>query len=72
VTLRLRDFPETITATTDAAGNFDAVLVVFPNTRTGERIADATVDGHQPPITATASLLVVPGTASPPDFQNRR
>ncbi|MDQ3885927.1 MAG: choice-of-anchor D domain-containing protein [Actinomycetota bacterium] len=72
VTVQLREFQQTITATTDAAGNFNASMIVFPNTQAGERIADATVDGHQPPITATASLLVVPGTASPPDFQNRR
>nr|MDQ3990057.1 choice-of-anchor D domain-containing protein [Actinomycetota bacterium] len=67
VTVRQRGFPETITAITDAAGNFTATVVVFPNSTPGNRIADATVDGHQPPITATGSLLVVPGTASPPE-----
>ncbi|MGH4021388.1 MAG: choice-of-anchor D domain-containing protein [Pseudonocardiaceae bacterium] len=72
VTVRLRDFPETITATTDAAGNFTATVVIFPNATPGNRVADATVVGHQPPITTTGSLLVVLGTASPPDFQNRR
>jgi len=72
VTVRLRGFPETITTTADAAGNFTAALVIFPNATPGNRIADATVDGHQPSITATASLLVVPGTAAPPEFRSRR
>jgi len=72
VTVRLRGFPETIATTADAAGNFTAALVIFPNATPGNRIADATVDGHQPSITATASLLVVPGTAAPPEFRSRR
>jgi hypothetical protein len=72
VTVRLPDRPAPIVVTTDAAGNFTTPVVVYPNSTPGERIAEATVDAHEPPITATAGVLIVPGTVSPPDFHNRR
>ncbi|MGH3797794.1 MAG: choice-of-anchor D domain-containing protein [Pseudonocardiaceae bacterium] len=72
VTIQMPDVPGLITVTTDPAGNFSTPIVIFPNATPGERTAVATVAGHQPPITATATLLVVPGTVGPPGFADRR
>ncbi|MGH3933104.1 MAG: choice-of-anchor D domain-containing protein, partial [Pseudonocardiaceae bacterium] len=72
VIVRLPEIPGPIIVTTDPAGNFSTPVVIFPNSTPGTRIAEATIDGSQPPITATASLLVVPGTVAPPEFDNRR
>ncbi|MGH3915449.1 MAG: choice-of-anchor D domain-containing protein [Pseudonocardiaceae bacterium] len=72
VIVRVPEVPGPIIVTTDSAGNFSTPVVIFPNSTPGARITDATIDGHQPPITTTASLLVVPGTLAPPEFSNRR
>ncbi|MGH3938750.1 MAG: choice-of-anchor D domain-containing protein [Pseudonocardiaceae bacterium] len=72
VIVRLPEIPGPIIITADATGNFSTPVVIFPNSTPGTRIAEATIDGSQPPITATATLLVVPGTVSPPEFDNRR
>jgi hypothetical protein len=66
VTIQLPDIAGPITITTDAAGNFSTSVVIFENTRPGERHAEATIDDHQPPITATTTLLIVPRPAPPP------
>ncbi|MGH8922507.1 MAG: choice-of-anchor D domain-containing protein, partial [Actinomycetes bacterium] len=72
VIVRVPEVPGPIIVTTDSAGNFSTPVVIFPNSTPGVRIAEATIDGHQPPITVTTSLLVVPGTLAPPEFSNRR
>lgn len=71
VTLRLPGIPGPIILTTDPGGNFTTPVVIFPNAVPGARTTEATLDGHQPPITATTSLLIVPGTVSPPNFAER-
>ncbi|MGQ0773545.1 MAG: choice-of-anchor D domain-containing protein [Pseudonocardiales bacterium] len=72
VIVRVPEIPGPIIVTADLAGNFSTPVVIFPNSTPGTRIAEATVDGHQPPITSTATLLIVPGTVAPPEFSNRR
>lgn len=66
VTIQLPDISGPVTITPDDAGNFTTSVVILENTTPGERRADATIDEHQPPITATANLLVVARPAGPP------
>ena len=66
VLVRMPESSGPITVTTDGAGNFTTRTVIFSTTLPGERQAEATIEGPQPPITATARLLVVTRPAPPP------
>ncbi|HEU0086231.1 MAG TPA: choice-of-anchor D domain-containing protein [Pseudonocardiaceae bacterium] len=70
LTIRIPDVSNPITVTADAAGNFATPVVIYASTRPGEHQAEATIDDHQPPITATARMRVVPRPAPPPDTIN--
>ncbi|HEX2300416.1 MAG TPA: choice-of-anchor D domain-containing protein, partial [Pseudonocardiaceae bacterium] len=59
VLIQMPDSSGPITVTTDGAGNFTTRTVIFSTTIPGERRAEATIEGLQPPITADARLLVV-------------
>ncbi len=67
VIVQMPDSSGPITVLADAAGNFTTRTVIFSTTIPGERRVEATIDGPQPPITATARLLVVSRPAPPPD-----
>ena len=66
VLVQMPDSSGPITVTTDGAGNFTTRTVIFSTTIPGERRAEATIEGLQPPITANARLLVVSRPAPPP------
>ncbi|MGH4023540.1 MAG: choice-of-anchor D domain-containing protein [Pseudonocardiaceae bacterium] len=66
VLVQMPDSSGPITVPTDGAGNFTTRTVIFSTTIPGERRAEATIDGPQPPITANARLLVVARPAPPP------
>lgn len=66
VLVRMPDSSAPITVITDGAGNFTTQAVIFSTTLPGERRAEATIEGPQPPITANARLLVVSRPAPPP------
>lgn len=66
VIVQMPDSSGPITVTADAAGNFTTRTVIFSTAIPGERRVQATIEGPQPPITATARLLVVSRPAPPP------
>lgn len=68
VTIGLPGFPEQARVVTDAAGAFNATLLVYPNSVPGSRQVRAAVDV----VVVAGTLLVVPGTLGPPDFLARR
>ncbi|MGH4017290.1 MAG: choice-of-anchor D domain-containing protein, partial [Pseudonocardiaceae bacterium] len=70
VTVQMPDAAGPITVTADAAGNFTTQAVIFSTTIPGERTVEATIEGLQPPITATARLLVVSRPSPPPGTAN--
>ncbi|MGH3903020.1 MAG: choice-of-anchor D domain-containing protein [Pseudonocardiaceae bacterium] len=70
VTVQMPDAAGPITVTADAAGNFTTQVVIFSTTIPGERTVEATIEGLEPPITATTRLLVVTRPAPPPGTVN--
>ncbi|WP_133794742.1 choice-of-anchor D domain-containing protein [Actinokineospora alba] len=58
--------------TTDGQGAFALSYIVFPNASLGIRRVEASFAGVRPPIASAVEILVVPGSAAPPDFTRRR
>jgi hypothetical protein len=63
--------PERAATVSGPDGSIRVDLVLFPKSPTGSRAINATSAAGSPPVTASAPLLVEPGTLSPPDLVNR-
>lgn len=72
ISVRVAGFAEATTSRTRSNGKFTAQLLLFPKARPGQRTVRARVDGVSPALGSDTRLLVVYGTASAPDFHQRR
>jgi hypothetical protein len=70
VVLTISGFPVTLAPAALPDGSFTAPLIVFPHTTPGTHLVQATVAGT--PVSVSAPVLVVPGSAQPPGFEIRR